>query len=307
MIPLARTSAPPAVAPSNRSAAPLAETGYSYVTPVPEAHSIPQTPYPRRPSPPPQTQPYGTLPPVQGRKPSSEPPAGTADPHRPKTPLPPPPELNKPPQSVIRAHPVLTNWRPDGKLAPGLRRDIAGEILTLAVERCHIIGVTGIRGMGNEKSRAAVEIAFALSEAKHPRILLVEGDFHFPQIQNWLKLEVPLSAGFSQQLRNRIQGSKDGRWHVVECLKSLHVLAEGVMRSPGLLLSNQFEQAMRELRSYYDIIVLDAPLAPGEADGQALADVLDGAVVVGPQDRATEIVEVSRIFSGKKLIRVLET
>jgi Mrp family chromosome partitioning ATPase len=305
MVPVTSSSVPPAVTPSNRSGAPLAETGYSYVrTPVPAAHSIPQTPYPRRPSPPPHTEPYGSIPPVQPRKPPSDPPA--VDPSKVKTPLPPEPEPAKPAR-VIRTHPVHAGWAPEKKIAPGLRRDVAGEILTLAVERCHIIGITGIRGMGNEKSRAAVEIAFALSEAKHPRILLVEGDFHFPQLQNWLKLDVPLSAGFSQQLRGRIQGNKEGRWHVVECQKSLHVLAEGVMRSPGLLLSNQFEEAMRELRSYYDIIIIDAPLAPNEADSRALGDVVDGAVILGSKERASEIAEVGRIFSGKKLVRFLET
>ena len=303
MIPLARSAPPPAVAPSNRSAAPLAETSYSYVrTPVPEAHSIPQTPYPARPSPPPRTEPFGSLPPVQTKRPSSEPPA---DPNAPKTPAPPPPEVTKPVANVIRRHPVLAGWRPDAKVVPGSRRQIAAEILTSGVEGCQVIGITGLRGLGGEKSRAAVEITFALSEAKHPRILLVEGDFHFPQIQNWLKLEVPLAAGFSQQLRSRIQGAKEGRWHVVECQPSLHVLAEGVMRSPGLLLSNQFEQAIRELKSYYDIVILDAPLAPNEADGQALVDVLDGIVVLGPESRAAEIAEVSRIFQGKKFVRAL--
>ncbi|HEX6277567.1 MAG TPA: hypothetical protein VFZ53_31200 [Polyangiaceae bacterium] len=303
MIPLARSAPPPAVAPSNRAGAPLAETSYSYVrTPVPEAHSIPQTPYPARPSPPPRTEPFGSLPPVQAQRPSSDP---AVDPNRPKTPTPPPPEVTKPVANIIRRHPVLAGWRPDAKVVPGSRRQIAGEILTSAVEGCQVIGITGLRGLGGEKSRAAVEIAFALSEAKHPRILLVEGDFHFPQIQNWLKLEVPLAAGFSQQLRSRIQGTKEGRWHVVECQPSMHVLAEGVMRSPGLLLSNQFEQAIRELKSYYDIVVLDAPLAPNEADGQALVDVLDGVVVLGPESRAAEIAEVSRIFQGKKLVRAL--
>jgi Mrp family chromosome partitioning ATPase len=319
MIPVARSSAPPAVAPSNRSGAPLAETGYSYVrTPVPEAHSIPQTPhprhpppdsipqtpYPRLPSPPPRTEPYHSVPPVQAKRPSSGPP--TPEPNRPNTPKPPAPELTKSAASVVRKHPVLSSWRPDASISRERRREIAAEILTTAATGGHVVGVTGVRGVGSEKSRAAAEIAFALAEAKGPRTLLVEGDFHFPQLQNWLKLDVPLSAGFSQQLRARIQGAKEGRWHVVECTQTLHVLAEGVMRSPGLLLSNQFEQAMRELRSYYDIIVLDAPLAPGEAEGQALADVLDSVVVVAPKDRKSEIAEVSRTFGGKKLVRVLE-
>jgi Mrp family chromosome partitioning ATPase len=303
MIPLASSSIPPAVAPSTRSGSPLAETGYSYVqTPIPPAHSIPQTPLPRRPSPPPNTEPYGSIPPVQPKRSASDPPF--ADPNRLKTPLPKEREVPEP-APIVRAHPVPSGWTPEKKLAPGLRRDIAGELLTLAVDRCQIIGVTGVRGLGSEKSRAAVEIAFALSEARHPRILLAEGDFHFPQIQTWLKLDVPLAAGFSQQLRSRVQGSKDRHWHVVECSIALHVLAEGVMRSPGLLLSKQFEQAMRDLRSYYDVIILDAPVAPGEADGQALADVVDGVVVVGPPARSGEIVEIAKIFASK-FQRVLE-
>ena len=183
---------------------------------------------------------------------------------------------------------------------------LAGEILTLAVDRCLVIGVTGIRGAADKKSIAAAEVALALSDARHPRILLMEADFHFPQIQKWLAIDVPFSAGFSQQLRARMDGGRDGRWHVVECKPSLHVIGEGVMRSPGLLLSNQFEQAMREFRSFYDIVVIDAPVAPNEADGRAIADVVDGAVVVGPANRSTEILEVSRIFSGKKLLRSIE-
>jgi Mrp family chromosome partitioning ATPase len=174
------------------------------------------------------------------------------------------------------------------------------------VNGCRVVGVTGIRGLGSEKSRTAVEIALALAEAKQPRVLLVEGDFHFPELQNWMKLEVPLSAGFSQQLRARIHGGKEGRWHVVECTQSLHVLAEGVMRSPGLLLSNQFEQAMRELRSYYDTIVLDAPLAPNDAEAQALRDVLDATLVVGSFKRASEVAEIKRLFESDKLLRVVE-
>jgi Mrp family chromosome partitioning ATPase len=227
-------------------------------------------------------------------------------PSPPTTPTPPPPAVSAP-AVAVRTHPVATSWRPDAKLAPARKRPLAAEILTLAVERCLVIGVTGARGWAEQKSIAAAELALALSEAKHPRVLLVESDFHFPQVQKWLSLDVPFTAGFSQQLRGRMDGGRDGRWHVVECKASLHVLAEGVMRSPGLLLSNQFEQAMRELRGHYDVIVIDAPIAPTESDGQAISDVVDGAVVVGPASRASEIMEVSRIFSGKKLLRVVES
>lgn len=304
MIPLSHSSVPPAVAPSTRSGPPLAETGYSYVqTPVPVADTIPQTPVPRRPSPPPHTQPFGSQPPSR-RRPSSDP--APDQPARSKTPQPQPPEPKKPATSIIRTHSVASSWQPDAKLVAGLRREVAGELLTLASNGCRVVCVTGLRGLGSEKSRAAVEIAFALAEAKHPRILLVEGDFHFPQLQNWVKIDVPLTAGFSQQLRGRIQGTKEGRWHVVECKPSLHVLAEGVMRSPGLLLSNQFEQAIRELRGYYDVIVLDAPLAPSEAEARAIADVADQIFVLASKDRSNEVAEIAALIPHKEMLRTLE-
>jgi Mrp family chromosome partitioning ATPase len=176
----------------------------------------------------------------------------------------------------------------------------------MAADGPQVIGVTGLHGLRSEKSRATVELAFALAEAKHPRILLVEGDFHFPQIQNLLEFDVPLTAGFSQQLRGRIHGKKEGRWHVIELQKSLHVLAEGVMRSPGLLLSNQFEQAMRELRGYYDVIVLDAPLAPSEAESRAIADVVDGLLLVASKERSQEIAEIGALFPEKGILRTLD-
>jgi Mrp family chromosome partitioning ATPase len=317
--PMTQHSRPPITpAPPPRSSIP---TSYSYVqTPVPEAHSIPQTPHPARPSPPPpartpspppRTQPYGSLPPVEPRRtPPVQPGVATsvdaAPPaNLPKTPNPPAPALAAP-KDVVRSHPVSATWRPNDALSPARRREIAGEILTLALERCFVVGVTGLRGSAEEKSKAAAEIALALADARHPRVLVMESDFNFPKVQKWLNIDVPLATGFSQQLRARIQGTKEGRWHVIECKPSLHALAEGVVRSPGLLLSTQFEGALRELRGFYDVIVIDAPVAPSEADGSALADVVDGAVVVGPSNRASEIIEVSKAFTGKALLRAIE-
>jgi len=196
--------------------------------------------------------------------------------HTPPTTPPPPPSVEAP-SVVVRTHPVASSWRHDSNLAPARRRSLASEILTLAVERSMVVCVTGVRGLADDKSVAAAELALALSEAKHPRVLLMESDFQFPQVQKWLGLDVPLVAGFSQQLRGRMDSARIGRWHVIECKPSLHVLAEGIMRTPGLLLSNLFEKATRELRTYYDVIVIDAPIAPNESDGQAIADVVDGA------------------------------
>jgi Mrp family chromosome partitioning ATPase len=302
MPPLSRSSAPPPGAPGTRSGPPLSQTGYSYVqTPVPAAYSIPQTPMPRHPPSPPPTRPFGSVPPLtprptDGFKPS---PGELAS----AVPAPAP----RAPRSPVRTHGVVSTWQPDTVLSAARRRALAREILGFALERCLVLAVTGVRGAASEKSIAAAEIAMALAEAGHPRVLLVESDFHFPQVQKWLKLDVPLSAGFSQQLRARIQASSEARWHVVEVKPTLHVLAEGVLRSPGLLLSNQFELALRELRDEYDVIVIDAPVAPEAAEAQALSDVTDGAVIVGPAKQESAVAEVRQYFSGKSLLRIVES
>ncbi|MEI9953209.1 MAG: hypothetical protein WDO74_30575 [Pseudomonadota bacterium] len=91
---------------------------------------------------------------------------------------------------------------------------------------------------------------------------------------------MPIKSGFSQQLRDRVNGSQSRRWTVVSCGKSLHVLAEGLMRSPGLLLSRQFADGLSDLRSYYDFIVNDGPSSSLSLEAQALDSVSDSVLFV---------------------------
>ena len=59
-----------------------------------------------------------------------------------------------------------------------------------------------------------------------------------------------------------------------------HFLGEGRIRSPGLLWSVQFPEAIRELRRHYRTIVVVAPRTMTEVDKRALDDVTDDVVVI---------------------------
>jgi Mrp family chromosome partitioning ATPase len=92
---------------------------------------------------------------------------------------------------------------------------------------------------------------------------------------------------------------------VLACSPTLHVIAEGMMRIPELILSRQFEDAVTEFRNYYDVIVIDGPLVSEVAACRAVHDVVDGAVLVCPKAGSTEIAEASALFSQKRFSTVL--
>jgi len=207
--------------------------------------------------------------------------------------------------TVTMVRPGPANWAPDPSLKPGLRRPVCEQLYPLAVEGCFIVLVVGVPEALDQKSRVAAELALALAESGHPRILLLEGDIQSPRVHRLMRVDMPMATGFSQQLRDRINGSIERRWTVVSCDKVLHVLAEGMMRSPGLLLSRKFSDGLADLRTYYDFIVIDGPSTSLAVESQALDAVADGVVYVcGPQG-SPSLAQLQAMFRQKRLQTVV--
>ena len=205
--------------------------------------------------------------------------------------------------TIVRPSPA--NWAPDASLVPALRRPVCEQLYPLAVEGCFIVLVVGVPEANEQKSRVAAELALALAESGHPRILLLDGDMQGPRVHRLMRVDMPMSAGFSQQLRDRINNKGELRWTVVSCGKVLHVLAEGMMRSPGLLLSQQFSEGLAELRNYYDFIVIDGPSASLALESQALDAVSNGVVYVCGKQGSPALAQLQAMFSEKRLQTVV--
>lgn len=195
-------------------------------------------------------------------------------------------------------------WHPKPELLPESRRELCDQVYPLAVEQCFVLAVSGVPEVAEGKSRLAAELALALAESGHPRILLMEGNFHQPNVHRAMRIDMPSQMGFSQQLHARIGGGRE-RWTVVECQKSLHVLAEGLMRSPGLLLSKQFESCLVDLRTYYDVIVIDGPTTSLEVDCRALDSVADGLLLASPAAGSSDLERSKALFSEKRFSAVV--
>lgn len=201
---------------------------------------------------------------------------------------------------VVTPYPPPAGWSPSRALSPAARRPLRDAIYPHAVGGCCVIGVSGLQNSEHHKSVVACELGLSLAESRHPRVLLLDADFHWPNVHRLMRVEMPLSTGFSQQLRGRSHGGGNDHWSVVECSPTLHVLGEGVMRSPGLILTTQFEEALRALRTYYDFIVIDGPSSEAEVDCQALASVIDGVVLVGFREETPEFHRAVRPFMQKR-------
>jgi Mrp family chromosome partitioning ATPase len=284
--PVIRSSRPPPTA-HRSSPPPAAPTTYSYVT------NRPEDPNRRAPM---DTPPYYQMPRAEGPTPTQG---------RVHTPPMPAPEMapQAPRVSITKQH-VRDGWMPDPSLDFRARRELADQLFPLAVERCFVVGVSAVEAGRKYKSRVAAELALALAEPRQQRVLLLDADFQWPDVHRTMRVEMPMSLGFSQQLSSRSEGRPAG-WTVIECSPTLHVLAEGIMRSPGLILSVRFEESLLTLRTYYDLIVIDGPPASAEVDCRALAGVVDGAIVVSPAAGAPDLARACSLFPDKRFSTVV--
>jgi Mrp family chromosome partitioning ATPase len=214
------------------------------------------------------------LSPSRGQTPISGSPPSTVEPHAPT------PSAIPRASSGIRRLPATSRW-PTASLAPSAWLEpTSSELVDRAQQRCLVALVSAPPGSAALKSRAAGQLAFNLAEKHALSVLLLEAEFERPLLHTAIQVEMPPGAGFSQQLHARIHDGTKPRWDVVECTARLHVLAEGRLRSPGLLWTFEFANAIGELREHYDVIVIDAPAHCTEVDERALDDVTDAVVVV---------------------------
>jgi WAS/WASL-interacting protein len=176
------------------------------------------------------------------------------------------------------------------------------QLYRLAARESFVVGVSSGPEMAAYKSGVAGRLAWMLAQPGHARILLMEGDFDHPVVHRLMRIDMPIASGFSEQMRRRMNGSPPGPWTIVRCAPNLYVLAEGLVRSPGLLPTVQFADSVNELRRAYDLVVIDGPAGGMSVDTRALDAVADGIVLAGEADLLDR---ASSWFGKKQLMAVV--
>jgi hypothetical protein len=194
-------------------------------------------------------------------------------------------------------HPTLVQNDASEELAA-----LRDQLYRLAAHECFVVGVSSGPEMAAYKSGIAGRLAWMLAQPGQARVLLMEGDFDHPVVHRLMRIDMPLSSGFSEQMRRRMNGSSPGPWTIVRCAPNLYVLAEGLVRSPGLLPTVHFADSVNELRRAYDLIVIDGPAGGMSVDTRAIDAVADGIVLAGDSDLLDR---ASTWFGKKQLMAVV--
>jgi Mrp family chromosome partitioning ATPase len=236
----------------------------------------------------------------------SSPPAGTYDVQAQAV----PPQYglalrSKPPEDMLSLRDVPLGWSPDpSMMQTGSMQELLtlrDQIYKLAAKGCFVVGVTSGSKGKTDKSNVAAQLASVVAGPGKARVLLLEANFDEPAVHRLMRIDMPFSHGFSEQIRKRMNAPSHMPWVLFRCAPNLHVMGEGLMRSPGLLSSVQFGEALAEFRRYYDVIVADGPIAASTIDTVAFDAMMDGIVVVGAVGSVPgKLLEDAAKYFGKK-------
>jgi Mrp family chromosome partitioning ATPase len=181
-------------------------------------------------------------------------------------------------------HDVPSGWRPQIDLADPQLLALRDAVMAQGLSRRLRIAITG--SAGNGKVQLACGLSLSLAEVG-ARVLLLEADFDHPQVHQTLGFETPSGAGFSQQIMARLHSRQAKPWILVRCSPNLQVLAEGRLRSPGLVASSGFERAVHELAQAHHVVVIHAPALDRAVELRALDTMTQAVVIAHSKEPAT--------------------
>ena len=136
---------------------------------------------------------------------------------------------------------------------------------------------------GEGKSTTAVNLALTMTQTGHS-VVLVEADLRRPRIADYLSLDSTIGTTTvligKVSVEDAMQTYGDTDLDVLTC--------GPIPPNPSeLLQSHAMEKMLTDLRSRYDVIILDAPPLLPVTDAALLATRADGAVVVVRHGRTT--------------------
>ena len=148
---------------------------------------------------------------------------------------------------------------------------------------CRVIGISSALS-GEGKSLTAINLAYSLSELGK-RVILIDADMRRPTIGK--KLNIQREPGLSSCLTGqRDLGNLIQNCGIVGAEKAFRVIAAG-QNPPNpveLLSSNRMDVVLETLRKHYDYIIIDLPPVTEVSDVLAVANKLDGILMVVRQN-----------------------
>lgn len=157
-----------------------------------------------------------------------------------------------------------------------------------------VVGVTS-PGEGDGKTLTAVNLAGALAQDAHARVLLLDLNLRQPgaDVRKYLDLQQDADSGVSDWLGRETSRSGLASYHLAEF--NLHLIPSGTRAASPyeLLKSPRLAELFVQARRKYDYIIVDTPQVLLLPDIELIARVVDGFLVVvradsTPQEKLEE-------------------
>jgi len=136
---------------------------------------------------------------------------------------------------------------------------------------------------GEGKTSTALNLALAVAQSKESRVLVVDGDLRRPNIATYLGMKT--KAGLSEVLMGKIEALDP-----IICLEEPELYVLPISREAAnpteLLSSERFAETIRELRDYFDFILIDSPPVLPFADSRLLSNHSDAVILVVRAEKA---------------------
>ena len=150
-------------------------------------------------------------------------------------------------------------------------------------EKCPVIGVTSsMRGEG--KSTTAINLAYVLAEKKN-KVLLIDGDLRLPSIAK--KMEIEENSGLTSLLigkganLNEFKSKILPNWYILP-------VGETPPNPSELISSRRMATIIKDLREYFDYIIIDLPPVNLVSDAVAVSSMITGMILVIREEYATK-------------------
>ncbi len=177
-------------------------------------------------------------------------------------------------------------------------RRIAARVERLTREGVKSVMITSF-GSNEGKSTIAANIAMAIAESGRS-VLLIDSDFRNPSQYRIFDLEKEGKAGFSELLNGEATFGEA----VVRRNKNFHILPvyRFVKESTEIIGSEKFDRVMDELKTQYDLVIVDTPPTAFVADAEIVSGKCDASLLIVYKDTcsASSILGAVEALEGAK-------
>jgi len=143
-------------------------------------------------------------------------------------------------------------------------------------ELTQVIVVTSATA-GEGKTATTLNLALAIAQSPNRRVLVIDGDLRRPDVASYLALK-PFS-GFAEVLNDKAD-LFDAVTRLADHELYILPVRHNTANPTELLSSKRFQETLRELRQYFDFILIDSPPVKPYADTRLLANYADAVLFV---------------------------